>query len=185
MTENRTSYRGVKYRVVSSNTIIIDRQLVNGIKIPEVKVNVKVTGRLINNATAAYQIAIDNIIETRNRNGISISTNSGTFFNNAYDNSTSGNINFTDIGRRDISLPFKKYHPDFFKYDFDPKTFGQFRAGGVNGNGVATDWVYNLALLWQICNLGDSLFVRSVIHRELAYGGWRWLVIGGMILRLG
>ncbi|MCO4091533.1 MAG: hypothetical protein HEQ34_06220 [Sphingorhabdus sp.] len=42
-----------------------------------------------------------------------------------------------------------------------------------------------LALLWQICNLGDSLFVRSVIHRELAYGGWRWLVIGGMILRLG
>ena len=23
-----------------------------------------------------------------------------------------------------------------------------------------------LALLWQICNLGDSLFVGSVIHRE-------------------
>jgi hypothetical protein len=68
MTENRTSYRGVKYRVVSSNTIIIDRQLVNGIKIPEVEVNVKVTGRLINNATAAYQIAIDN----RNYGGITV-----------------------------------------------------------------------------------------------------------------
>ena len=24
-----------------------------------------------------------------------------------------------------------------------------------------------------MCNLGDSLFVRSVIHRELAYGGLR------------
>ena len=47
------------------------------------------------------------------------------------------------------------------------------------------NWIFDLALLWQICNLGDSLFVRSVIHREPAYGGWRWLVIGGMILRLG
>jgi hypothetical protein len=42
-----------------------------------------------------------------------------------------------------------------------------------------------LSLLWQICDFWDSLFVELVIHGEPADGGWRWWMIGGMILRLG
>jgi hypothetical protein len=77
-------------------------------------------------------------------------------------------------------LPTRPVHnsKESWESAFDDFYIGEF--GKTFGNMLKT-----LALLWQICNFWDSLFVGSVIHREPADGGWRWWMTGGTILRRG
>lgn len=85
------TYRGVQFRRTDRNTVLIERQIVNGVKIPELEVNVSYEGKIFTIDTA-HQFVIDNLLQTR-----TVQTKTGTFYDNAYDKNLYGEINFKDI----------------------------------------------------------------------------------------
>jgi hypothetical protein len=85
------TYRGVRFRRTDTNTVVIERQIVNGVKIPELEVNVSFEGKIFTIDTA-HQFVIDNLLQTR-----TVLTKTGAFYNDAYDKNLLGEINFKDI----------------------------------------------------------------------------------------
>ncbi len=87
---SRFEYRGVRYRRIDSDSIIIERQIVDGIKIPEIEVNVKFEGQEFTVETS-FQYIIRNLLRSRQAD-----TKTGEFYDHAYDESLEGEINFRE-----------------------------------------------------------------------------------------
>ena len=138
----------------------VERQIVNGRKIPELTINIKNTSVLIDIDTALRLVAENLTTESQylSSNGLQL-TRTGQFYAGAYDSNQSGSFNFTDIG----------VYPNMFGggyQDVDPNVIGNF---GYKNTilGIGDEFVYNI----DVPLFTNDITQKSMILDGLTAGG--------------
>lgn len=154
----------VNYMKVDDDTYIINRQVVNGVYIPELKINILATSADITIDSALRIVAENLTINSFYYNGTErVLTETGKFYADAFEREISGVINFTDIGASLLSdlLGMESSEPTTLgEFSADNKEVSPSNPNGRVAQSLGYDFEFNVdvPLLQKFVNDQRDLF---------------------------